>query len=173
MRTVFSDWGISIIRFLLFCRWLVSEAPRWTQEAGGRDQAQPHLVGLPLGFGLLLEALADAGVEPEQVVFVGGYAQEVVAAAHPEFTFVSNDDWPNNNILLSLLYARDHLHQGFLSTYGDIVYSGTIVRKLVDQLSMGPSGVRLQSTVRRSAPISPPPAKTTSVATRLVVGSAE
>lgn len=80
----------------------------------------------------ILEAFADAGLESDQVVFVGGYAQAVVEAAHPEFTFVTNDDWPNNNILLSLLYAREHLRQGFLSTYGDIVYSGAIVRKLVE-----------------------------------------
>src|SRR5690606_13511816 len=80
----------------------------------------------------ILEAFADAGLESDQVVFVGGYAQAVVEAAHPEFTFVTNHDWPNNNILLSLLYAREHLRQGFLSTYGDIVYSGDIVKKLAE-----------------------------------------
>jgi len=80
----------------------------------------------------ILEALAHAGIQPKDVVFVGGYAQQVIEAAHPEFTFVTNDDWPNNNILLSLSYAREHLGQGFISTYGDIIYSGEIVQKLVD-----------------------------------------
>jgi len=80
----------------------------------------------------ILEALAHAGLDSDQVVFVGGYSQEVVERAHPEFTFVENRDWPNNNILLSLLYARDYLGEGFLSTYGDIVYGGGIVKKLVE-----------------------------------------
>ncbi|HEY6079628.1 MAG TPA: phosphocholine cytidylyltransferase family protein, partial [Polyangiaceae bacterium] len=43
--------------------------------------------------------------------------------------------WQNNNILLSLLTAREHLTQGFISTYGDIVYEGQVVQKLVGSTS--------------------------------------
>ena len=43
-----------------------------------------------------------------------------------------NTDWESNNILASLLYARDYLQGGFVSTYADIVYEGAIVKKLVD-----------------------------------------
>jgi choline kinase len=45
---------------------------------------------------------------------------------------VRNEDWANNNILLSLLCARAYLESGFLSTYADIVYEGALVRKLLD-----------------------------------------
>ena len=59
-----------------------------------------------------------------------GYAEDVVRARYPELTFVRNADWANNNILLSLLCAREHLGSGFLSSYADIVYDGEIVQKL-------------------------------------------
>ncbi len=79
----------------------------------------------------ILDALASAGIARKDVVFVCGYAEHVVRARYPEFTFVKNEDWANNNILLSLLCAREYLADGFLSTYADIVYDGEIVQKLV------------------------------------------
>ena len=80
----------------------------------------------------VLEALEAGGFRRRDVVFVCGYAEDAVRARYPDFTFVRNHDWENNNILLSLLYAREHLTPGFLSSYADIVYEGAVVRKLVD-----------------------------------------
>ena len=79
----------------------------------------------------IIEALGSAGIKPEDIVFIGGYAEEVVRRAHPEFNFVTNTDWEHNNILLSLLCAREWLQDGFVSTYGDIVYDGQIVQELM------------------------------------------
>jgi choline kinase len=79
----------------------------------------------------ILEALGSAGFARKDVVFVCGYRADVIQARYPEFTYVTNHDWQNNNILLSLLMARDHLKDGFVSTYGDIVYEGAVVQKLV------------------------------------------
>jgi choline kinase len=79
----------------------------------------------------ILDALGAAGFARKDVVFVCGYAEDVVRARYPEFTFVKNEDWANNNILLSLLCARQHLTDGFVSTYSDIVYDGAIVEQLV------------------------------------------
>ncbi len=78
----------------------------------------------------ILEALAFAGFEPNDTIFISGYRGEVVRAAHPELTFVENATWESNNILLSLLMAREHLHDGFVSTYADIVYEPAIARAL-------------------------------------------
>lgn len=78
----------------------------------------------------ILEALGEAGFSPKDVVFISGYAEEVVRSRHPEFTFVRNAGWESNNILLSLLCARKELGQGFVSTYADIVYEGAVVEKL-------------------------------------------
>lgn len=80
----------------------------------------------------VLEALSKAGIERKDVIFISGYAEDVVRERYPEFTFVRNADWQNNNILLSLLHAREYLGDGFISTYSDIVYDGAVVRKLVD-----------------------------------------
>jgi choline kinase len=79
----------------------------------------------------ILEALRSAGFARRDVVFVCGYAEDIVRARYPEFTFVRNADWANNNILLSLLCARKHFGTGFVSTYADIVYDAEVVKKLV------------------------------------------
>lgn len=79
----------------------------------------------------VLDALAEGGFDRKDVVFIGGYAESAVRSRYPDLTFVTNSDWANNNILLSLLTARKYLAGGFLSTYADIVYEGEIVKKLV------------------------------------------
>lgn len=79
----------------------------------------------------ILEALESAGLSRRDVVFVCGYRAEVIKARYPYFTYVTNHDWQNNNILLSLLMAREYLADGFISTYGDIVYDGSVVQRLV------------------------------------------
>jgi choline kinase len=89
-----------------------------------------HVMGRPM-LDWILDALAEAGIGRRDVVFVCGYAQEVIRERYPEFTFVENREWQSNNILASLLYAREHLADGFLSTYADIVYEGAVVQRLV------------------------------------------
>jgi choline kinase len=79
----------------------------------------------------VLDALTLAGFAKKDVVFICGYRAEVIRRAYPEFTYVENRDWEKNNILLSLMMARDYLGDGFVSTYSDIVYRGEIVQKLV------------------------------------------
>jgi choline kinase len=79
----------------------------------------------------ILEALAEAGFTRKDVVFVCGYRADVLRARYPEFTYVENTDWENNNILESLLYAREHLGGGFVSSYTDIVYRGSAVAAAV------------------------------------------
>jgi len=79
----------------------------------------------------ILEALGAAGFTRKDVVYICGYKAEVVQARYPEFTFVLNRDWEKNNILASLLCAREHLAAGFVSTYADIVYRGSAVKKAV------------------------------------------
>jgi len=80
----------------------------------------------------ILDALAAGGFDRREVVYVCGYAEQVLRDRYPDLVYVRNPDWADNNILLSLLYARNHLGEGFVSTYSDIVYEPGIVRRLVD-----------------------------------------
>lgn len=75
-----------------------------------------------------LEALASAGLD--DVVFIGGYRIEMIREAYPHFTFCHNADWQNNNILESLMHAADHMDNGFVCAYSDILYTPQIVQEL-------------------------------------------
>jgi L-glutamine-phosphate cytidylyltransferase len=79
----------------------------------------------------ILEALAAGGFRREDVVFIAGYHESAVRARYPDLTYVRNHEWERNNILLSLMMAREHFGSGFVSTYADIVYEGEIVDELV------------------------------------------
>ena len=79
----------------------------------------------------ILDALREAGFAPKDVVFVCGYKADVLRARYPELTYVENRDWENNNILASLMCAREHLTGGFVSSYTDIVYRGSAVKDVV------------------------------------------
>lgn len=80
----------------------------------------------------VLDAFAEGGIERRDVILIAGYAEEVVRRRYPDLTFVTNANWASNNILASLLCAREHLADGFVSSYADIVYEGAVVRKLVE-----------------------------------------
>jgi choline kinase len=79
----------------------------------------------------ILEALAAGGFRRSDVIFICGYKADAIRAAYPDLTFIENRDWERNNILLSLLCAREHMTGGFVSTYADIVYRPSIVADLV------------------------------------------
>jgi L-glutamine-phosphate cytidylyltransferase len=79
----------------------------------------------------ILEALGEAGFRREDVVFVCGYKADVLRERYPEFTYVTNHGWASNNILASLMCAREYMTDGFVCSYTDIIYRGSIVRELV------------------------------------------
>lgn len=79
----------------------------------------------------ILDALAAGGFARKDVVFICGYKAEVIKARYPDLNYVENTRWERNNILASLLCAREHLADGFVSTYADIVYRPETVAELV------------------------------------------
>ncbi|MCW5748184.1 MAG: phosphocholine cytidylyltransferase family protein [Alphaproteobacteria bacterium] len=78
----------------------------------------------------IVRALTQGGVS--EICFIGGYRIDSVRAAYPGFVFRENADWPNNNILASLMCAEDLMDQPFLTSYADILYTPEVVRGLVD-----------------------------------------
>jgi choline kinase len=47
-------------------------------------------------------------------------------------TFCHNPDWESTNILASLMCAEDHMDDGFLVTYADILFRPSVVRRALD-----------------------------------------
>lgn len=76
-----------------------------------------------------LESMCEGGLT--DVVFIGGYRIDLVRQAYPDFTYCHNSDWPDNNILESLMHAEDHMSDGFVCAYSDILYTGEIIRNLM------------------------------------------
>ncbi len=78
----------------------------------------------------ITDALIQGGVT--DICFIGGYRIEAVQLAYPHFTFRHNPDWPDNNILVSLMCAEDLMDRPFVTSYSDILYTPDIVKKLVE-----------------------------------------
>ncbi|MCH8206334.1 MAG: phosphocholine cytidylyltransferase family protein [Chloroflexi bacterium] len=75
-----------------------------------------------------LDAFHENGLD--RFVFIGGYLKATVQESYPELHMVENPNWPDNNILFSLLCAREHFLDGFYSTYTDTLFRGNAVRML-------------------------------------------
>ena len=76
-----------------------------------------------------LDAFAKNGVT--DIAFIGGYRIDTVQKDYPSFTFRHNEDWVNNNILASLLYAEDLMDEPFMCCYSDILFSPQIVADML------------------------------------------
>ena len=72
-----------------------------------------------------LHALRACGVDDLHIV--RGYLAERLVV--PGATYHHNPDYPNNNILLSLLCARDAIQGPLLTTYSDIIYTAEVVEQ--------------------------------------------
>jgi L-glutamine-phosphate cytidylyltransferase len=106
--------------------------------AGRGERLMPHTADAPKCFAEVkerrildwgLEAMREGGLT--DVVFIGGYRIDLVRENYPDFTYCHNADWPDNNILESLMHAEAHMSGGFVCAYSDILYTGQIVRQLM------------------------------------------
>ena len=75
------------------------------------------------------QAFADNGVE--RMCFIGGYRIDAVKAAYPDFVFYHNEDWENNNILASLMYAQGEMNEPFICCYSDTLFTPRVVTGLI------------------------------------------
>jgi len=76
-----------------------------------------------------LKAFAENGID--RIAFIGGYQIDKVRADYPQFTFCHNTNWQNNNILASLFYAEEFMHEPFICCYSDILFTPQVVEKLL------------------------------------------
>ena len=76
-----------------------------------------------------LDAFDSAGLTDK--VFIGGYQIAMIQRDYPQFIFCNNRDWQNNNILLSLFHAEEHMRDGFVCAYSDILFRDSIVKDAI------------------------------------------
>ncbi len=77
-----------------------------------------------------LEAFTGAGLA--KPVFIGGYKIDQIKNDYPQFTYCNNTDWENNNILVSLMHAVEHMNEGFICAYSDILFRDTVVERAMN-----------------------------------------
>ncbi len=75
-----------------------------------------------------VDAYRAAGVD--EINIVRGYMKEMINVAGAR-TF-DNDEYRNNNILVSLFYAESAMEGGFLFSYSDIVFRPEVVRTVIE-----------------------------------------
>lgn len=97
-------------------RHLTDERPKCTLEIGGRSLLDRQL-----------DAFRAAGIT--DIVIVTGYRAELLE--RPAVRTSHNDDWANNNILLSLMYAEEHLDGEVVVSYSDILYEPPVLDGLL------------------------------------------
>jgi choline kinase len=78
-----------------------------------------------------LQAFSEAGLS--EICFIGGYQIDKVRRDYPHFVFRHNDNWENNNILASLMYAEDLMADGFVCCYSDTLFTGELARNAIQQ----------------------------------------
>lgn len=97
-------------------RPLTNEKPKCLLEIGGKTILQRAL-----------GALAQNDIE--KIVVVRGYQGHLLN--YPGITYYENPNFRQNNILRSLFYAEDEMDDDFIFSYSDILYSKSVVEKLV------------------------------------------
>lgn len=94
-------------------------------------EAQPKCL-LPIAGRTLLDWTIDGlrGAGCDEIVLITGHAADAIH--RKDVTRVQNTDFENNNILHSLMYAREFLNDDCLISYSDIWVEPFIFKKLVD-----------------------------------------
>jgi choline kinase len=73
-----------------------------------------------------IDVLKKVGVS--KIIVVKGYLQEKIN--YPDIAYFYNDQFASNNILSSLMYAREELDDDVLVCYSDIIYKRSIMESV-------------------------------------------
>ncbi len=97
-------------------RPLTNEKPKCLLEISGKTILQRAL-----------DALRANGIN--RIAVVRGYQGHLIN--YPSVTYYENPNFRQNNILRSLFYAEDEMDDDFIFSYSDIIYSKSLVEKLI------------------------------------------
>ncbi len=98
-------------------RPLTDDIPKCMVEVNGKPMLNRQL-----------DILQSIGIE--NIIVVTGYEENKIN--DPRITKVFNEEYASTNKLYSLLCAEDYLEGNIIVTYGDIIYSEEILKKLVE-----------------------------------------
>lgn len=98
-------------------RPLTDDRPKCLVDLGGRPLLEWQLA-----------AAREAGIN--DVVVIGGYRIEQLRKY--DVTVIENPRYASTNMLRTLFCARDLFANGFIMSYGDIVYSSVVLKRLID-----------------------------------------
>lgn len=90
--------------------------PKCMLEVGGKTILQRNL-----------EVLKENGIT--DIVIVKGHKSDAIN--YPNIKYHYNPNYLENNILTSLFYAEKEMRDGFIFSYSDILYSASVLRKLL------------------------------------------
>lgn len=99
---------------------LTNDTPKCLLDVGGKNILQRQR-----------EAFRLAGIR--DIALVKGYKQEKIRL--PSLRYYINDDYRNNNILCSLMYAEAEMNEEFIATYSDIIFTDDVVKQLMRESS--------------------------------------
>lgn len=90
--------------------------PKCMLEVGGKTILQRNL-----------EVFKENGIT--DIVIVKGHKSDAIN--YPNIKYYYNPNYLENNILTSLFYAEKEMRDGFIFSYSDILYSASVLRKLL------------------------------------------
>jgi len=65
------------------------------------------------------------------IIYIGGYKINKIKDVYNNLTYIHNKEWNNNNILESLMCAKNELNDDLIISYSDIIYTVHAVNKLL------------------------------------------
>lgn len=100
-------------------RPLTNEMPKCLVELGGRPLLEWQIA-----------AARDAGVK--EIIIVGGYRIEQLR--NYDVNVIENSRYATTNMVQTLICARDFFADGFIMSYGDIIYSSAVLKRLLEDM---------------------------------------
>lgn len=85
-----------------------------------------------------LDTMYSCGIKQEDITVIAGYKNEVLKAAlkGTSIQVIVNEEYETTNMVCSLMCARNLMEQeeDILVSYGDIIYSKEVLKKILDSL---------------------------------------
>jgi len=83
-----------------------------------------------------IEVMKNCGISENDITIVAGYCNEALKEkfADTAINFIVNEEYETTNMVCSLMCARNVMQKEkeIIISYGDIIYSGNVLKKLLD-----------------------------------------